>query len=124
MWCESGEIIDTHLPALVEGVTTRVRGSLYRHLKIVRSIYEVFEVRPPGEVSREIVIKNDPGAEMTLISPILYDWAKEKDMLHGEIMAEATQVSFTAGAGASITTMAQLPVYLPDLMLPIYIYRW
>ena len=121
MWCESGEIIDTHLPALVEGVTTRVRGSLYRHLKIVRSIYEVFEVRPPGEVSREIVIKNDPGAEMTLISPILYDWAKEKDMLHGEIMAEPTQVSFTAGAGAAITTMAQLPVHLPDLMLPIFI---
>ena len=78
MWREFGEIINTHLPALVEGITTRVRGSLYKHLKIVWSIYEVFEDRPPGDVSREIVIKNDPGAEMTLISPILYDWAKEK----------------------------------------------
>ena len=76
VWCESGKIIDTHLPALVESITTRVRGLLYKHLRIVRSIYEVFEVRPPGEVSREIVIKNDPGAEMALISPILYDWAK------------------------------------------------
>jgi hypothetical protein len=59
----SGEIIDMHLPALVEGNTTRVPGPLYQHLRVVRSIYEVFEMRPSGEVSREIVVKNDPGAE-------------------------------------------------------------
>jgi hypothetical protein len=69
------------------------------------------------------VIKNDPGAEMTLISPILYDWAKEKDIIHDEITAEATKVSFMAGAGAAITTTAQLPVYLPELMIPIWLYK-
>jgi len=121
-WSESGETIDTHSPALVEANgTTRVSGSLYQHLRVVRSIYEVFEVRPCGEVAREIVIKNDPGAEMTLISPILYDWAREKDIIHDEIVASPTKVSFTAGAGAEITTMAQLPVFLPEFMLPVWI---
>jgi len=81
----------------------------------------VFEVRPSGEVSSQIVVKNDPGAEMTLISPILYDWASVKGILQDEIVAEATKVSFTAGAGAAITTMAQLPVYLPELMIPIWL---
>ena len=100
-WSESGKRIDTHSPACVEANTMKVLGSLYQHLRVVRSIHEVFEIRPSGEVSRQIVIKNDPGAEMTLISPILYDWAKEKGLLCDEIIAEATKVSFTAGAGAA-----------------------
>jgi hypothetical protein len=58
---------------------------------------------------------------MALISPILYDWAKEKDILHDELVADATQVSFTAGKGAEVTTMAQLPAYLPELMLPMWL---
>ena len=98
-----------------------VKGSLYQHITVRRSIYEIWEIRPPRENARRVVIKQDPGAELTLISPLLYDYVKERGMLQDEIQSDDTAVSFTAGAGAIIKQSASFPVFLPEFMLPIWI---
>ena len=106
-------------PARVESII--VKGSLYQHITVRRSIYEIWEIRPPRENARRVVIKQDPGAELTLISPLLYDYVKERGMLQDEIQSDDTAVSFTAGAGAIIKQSASFPVFLPEFMLPIWI---
>jgi hypothetical protein len=107
------------VPVKVESII--VKGSLYQHITVRRSIYEIWEIRPPRENARRVVIKQDPGAELTLISPLLYDYVKERGMLQDEIQSDDTAVSFTAGAGAIIKQRASFPVFLPEFMLPIWI---
>jgi hypothetical protein len=83
----------------------------------------MFEIRSPRlTVAKLIVVKNDPGAELTLISPTLYDWAKDKGILFNEIIStRAAAVSFTAGAKAEVNTAAHLHVYLPNMNIPVSI---
>jgi hypothetical protein len=66
-----------------------VPESIFEHVRIRRSIYEMFDIRssPRLSVAKLAVVKNDPGAELTLISPTLYDWAKEKEILFNEIIS-------------------------------------
>jgi hypothetical protein len=81
----------------------------------------MFEIRSPRlTVAKLVVVKNDPGAELTLISPTLYDWAKDKGILFDEIIStRAAAVSFTAGAKAEVNTAAHLHVYLPNMNIPV-----
>jgi hypothetical protein len=84
----------------------------------------MFEIRSPRlTVAKLVVVKNDPGAELTLISPTLYDWAsKDKGILFDEIIStRAAAVSFTAGAKAEVNTAAHLHVYLPNMNIPVSI---
>ena len=118
-----GNWYDKHPPRVEahELVTNIVSNSIFEHVRIRRSIYEMFEIRSPRlTVAKLIVVKNDPGAELTLISPTLYDWAKDKGILFDEIIStRAAAVSFTAGAKAEVSTAAHLHVYLPNMNIPV-----
>jgi len=47
-----------------------VANSIFAHVRINTSVYEMFEMRPKhSRVTKDIVIKNDPGAEITLVAP-------------------------------------------------------
>ena len=118
-----GKWYDKHPPRVEahELTTNIVSNSIFEHVRIRRSIYEMFEIRSPRlTVAKLVVVKNDPGAELTLISPTLYDWAKDKGILFDEIIStRAAAVSFTAGAKAEVNTAAHLHVYLPNMNIPV-----
>ena len=99
-----------------------VNNSIFEHVRINRSVYEMFEMRASGRCSKEIVIKNDPGAEITLVAPRLYDWALKNGLLRNIVQSSApSSVSFTAGTSARVDTKAQMQVFIPGYCMPVWI---
>ena len=98
-------------------------NSIFAHVRINTSVYEMFEMRPRhSRVTKDIVIKNDPGAEITLVAPRLYDWALSQGLLRNIVTSSRdASVSFTAGTSAAVDTKAEMEVYLPGYCLPVWL---
>ena len=87
-------------------VPLEVDNSIFEHVRINRSVYEMFEMRASGRCSKEIVIKNDPGAEITLVAPRLYDWALKNGLLRN-IVRHRSSVAARAGVGLPVPWRAR-----------------
>ena len=95
-------------------------NSIFAHVRINTSVYEMFEMRPRhSRVTKDIVIKNDPGAEITLVAPRLYDWALSQGLLRNIVTSSRdASVSFTAGTSAAVDTKAEMERGISARVLP------
>jgi hypothetical protein len=126
------EVVDVHIMEVeermleedeVEYVPTRrgkVAPPLHEQGRVGDNVYEVFQVQPRSRMQQDVLIKNDPGAQVTFIDPDLFKFGLKEGFIKNQRDFE-TEEMLGIGGSTYINTIADMQVCIEGSLIPVTI---
>ena len=71
------------------------------------NVYEVYQVQPRSTMQRDVLIKNDSGAQITFVAPDLYEFGIKEGFIKNQRKFE-TEKMLGIGGSTFINTIADM----------------
>ena len=93
---------------------------LHAQGRVGGNVYEVYQVQPRSTMQRDVLIKNDSGAQITFISPDLYKFGIKEGFIKNEREFE-TEEMLGIGGSTFINIIADMEVCIEGSLIPVTI---
>ena len=95
---------------VVERPHTRGRKAappLHAQGRVGDNVYEVYQVQPRSTMQRDVLIKNDSGAQITFVAPYLYEFGIKEGFIKNQRRFETEEI-LGIGGSTFINTIADI----------------
>jgi hypothetical protein len=93
---------------------------LHAQGRVGGSVYEVYQVQPRSTMQRDVLIKNDSGAQITFIAPDLYEFGIKEGFIKNEREFE-TEEMLGIGGSTFINIIADMEVCIEGSLIAVTI---
>jgi len=98
----------------------RAAPPLHAQGRVGENVYEVYQVQPRSTMQRDVLVKNDPGAQITFVAPDLFEFGLKEGFIKNQRGFE-TEEMLGIGGSTFINTMADMEVCIEGSLIPVLI---
>ena len=98
----------------------RAAPPLHAQGRVGENVYEVYQVQPRSTMQRDVLVKNDPGAQITFVAPDLFAFGLKEGFIKNQRGFE-TEEMLGIGGSTFINTIADMEVCIEGSLIPVTI---